>query len=40
LAAGSAVYEAMALLKIDVGGSIPSMPAAGLVYRGLSRRAL
>jgi nucleobase:cation symporter-1, NCS1 family len=37
-AAGFAVYEAMALLKLAVGGSIPSMLAAGLLYWGLSRK--
>jgi putative hydroxymethylpyrimidine transporter CytX len=35
---GFAVYEAMALLKIAVGGSIPSMLAAGLLYWALSRK--
>jgi NCS1 family nucleobase:cation symporter-1 len=35
-AAGFAVYQAIALLKIPVGGSIPSMVAAGLLYWGLS----
>ena len=38
-AAGFAVYEAMALLKLAVGGSIPSMLAAGLLYWVLSRKA-
>jgi purine-cytosine permease-like protein len=39
-AAGFAVYEAIALLKLAVGGSIPAMLAAGLLYWGLSRRAV
>jgi len=38
-AVGFAVYEAIALLKIAVGGSIPSMLAAGILYRLLSRTA-
>jgi putative hydroxymethylpyrimidine transporter CytX len=38
-AAGFAVYEAIALLKLAVGGSIPAMLAAGLLYWGLSRQA-
>jgi putative hydroxymethylpyrimidine transporter CytX len=38
-AVGFAVYEAMALLKLAVGGSIPAMLAAGLLYWGLSRKA-
>jgi nucleobase:cation symporter-1, NCS1 family len=37
-AVGFVVYEAMALLKLAVGGSIPSMLAAGLLYWGLSRK--
>jgi nucleobase:cation symporter-1, NCS1 family len=36
-AVGFAVYEAIALLKIPVGGSIPSMLAAGVLYWGVSR---
>jgi nucleobase:cation symporter-1, NCS1 family len=36
-AAGFAVYEALVLLKAAVGGSIPSMLAAGLLYWALSR---
>jgi nucleobase:cation symporter-1, NCS1 family len=36
-AVGFAVYEAIALLKVPVGGSIPSMLAAGLLYGALSR---
>ncbi len=31
-AAGFAVYEALALLKVPIGGSIPSMLAAGIIY--------
>jgi putative hydroxymethylpyrimidine transporter CytX len=38
-AVGFAVYEAMALLKLAVGGSIPSMLAAGMLYWALSRKA-
>ncbi|MCU0560793.1 MAG: cytosine permease [Desulfobacterales bacterium] len=38
-AAGFAVYQAIALLKLPVGGSIPAMLAAGLLYRVLSRKA-
>jgi putative hydroxymethylpyrimidine transporter CytX len=38
-AVGFAVYEAMALLKFAVGGSIPSMLAAGMIYWALSRKA-
>jgi putative hydroxymethylpyrimidine transporter CytX len=38
-AVGFAVYEAMALLKPAVGGSLPSMLAAGLLYWILSRKA-
>ncbi len=37
-AAGFAVYEAIAVLKLTVGGSIPSMLAAGLLYWVLSRK--
>jgi NCS1 family nucleobase:cation symporter-1 len=37
-AAGFAVYEAIALLKLAVGGSIPAMLAAGLFYGLLSRK--
>jgi putative hydroxymethylpyrimidine transporter CytX len=36
-AAGFAVYEIMALLKAPIGGSIPSMLAAGMIYWGISR---
>jgi putative hydroxymethylpyrimidine transporter CytX len=36
-ASGFAVYEVMALLKAPVGGSIPSMLAAGMIYWGISR---
>jgi cytosine/uracil/thiamine/allantoin permease len=39
-AVGFAVYEAIALLKLAVGGSIPSMLAAGLLYWILSRAAV
>lgn len=39
-AAGFAVYQAIALLKMPVGGSIPSMLAAGLLYWGLSRKRI
>jgi putative hydroxymethylpyrimidine transporter CytX len=35
---GFAVYEAMALLQAPVGGSIPCMLAAGLIYAVLARR--
>jgi putative hydroxymethylpyrimidine transporter CytX len=38
-AVGFAVYEAMALLKLAVGGSLPSMLAAGLLYWALSPKA-
>jgi putative hydroxymethylpyrimidine transporter CytX len=38
-AVGFGVYEAIALLKLAVGGSIPSMLAAGLLYWILSRAA-
>ena len=38
-ALGFAVYEAMALLKLAAGGSIPSMLTAGLLYWVLSRKA-
>jgi hypothetical protein len=31
------VYEALALLKAPIGGSIPSMLAAGMLYWTLSR---
>jgi putative hydroxymethylpyrimidine transporter CytX len=37
-AVGFAVYQAIALLKVPVGGSIPSMLAAGALYWGLSRK--
>ncbi len=36
-AAGFAVYETLALLKAPIGGSIPSMLAAGLLYWVVSR---
>lgn len=36
-AVGFAVYEALALLKAPVGGSIPSMLAAGMIYWAISR---
>ena len=36
-AAGFAVYEALALLKAPIGGSIPSMLAAGMIYWAISR---
>lgn len=36
-AAGFAVYEALALLKVPIGGSIPSMLAAGMIYWAASR---
>jgi NCS1 family nucleobase:cation symporter-1 len=39
-AVGFIVYEAIALLKLAVGGSIPSMLAAGLLYWVLSRKAV
>jgi purine-cytosine permease-like protein len=35
-AVGFAVYEALALLKAPIGGSIPSMLAAGLLYWAMS----
>jgi putative hydroxymethylpyrimidine transporter CytX len=38
-AAGFAVYEAMAFMKLAVGGSLPSMLTAGLLYWALSRKA-
>jgi putative hydroxymethylpyrimidine transporter CytX len=38
-AVGFAVYEAMALLKLAVGGSLPAMLTAGLLYWVLSRKA-
>jgi putative hydroxymethylpyrimidine transporter CytX len=31
-AVGFAIYEALALLKVPIGGSIPSMLAAGMIY--------
>jgi NCS1 family nucleobase:cation symporter-1 len=37
-AVGFGVYEAMALLKLAAGGSIPAMLAAGLLYWALSRK--
>jgi putative hydroxymethylpyrimidine transporter CytX len=36
-AVGFAVYEALALLKVPIGGSIPSMLAAGLLYWAVCR---
>jgi putative hydroxymethylpyrimidine transporter CytX len=39
-AAGFGVYQAIVLLKVPVGGSIPSMLAAGLLYWGLSRKRI
>jgi putative hydroxymethylpyrimidine transporter CytX len=39
-AAGFAVFEAVALLKLPVGGSIPSMLAAGLLYLALRRQSI
>jgi NCS1 family nucleobase:cation symporter-1 len=36
-AAGFAVYEALALLKAPIGGSIPSMLVAGMIYWTVSR---
>jgi putative hydroxymethylpyrimidine transporter CytX len=36
-AAGFAVYEALALLEAPIGGSIPSMLAAGMIYWAASR---
>jgi putative hydroxymethylpyrimidine transporter CytX len=38
-AVGFALYESIALLKLAVGGSIPSMVGAGLMYWALSRKA-
>ena len=38
-AVGFAVYEVVALLKLAVGGSIPAMLAAGLLYWVFSRKA-
>jgi putative hydroxymethylpyrimidine transporter CytX len=35
-ALGFAVYEALALLKVPIGGSIPSMLAAGMLYFAMS----
>jgi nucleobase:cation symporter-1, NCS1 family len=35
-AVGFAVYEALALLKVPIGGSIPSMLSAGLLYWAIS----
>jgi putative hydroxymethylpyrimidine transporter CytX len=35
-AAGFGIYQAIALMQLPVGGSIPSMLAAGLLYRALS----
>jgi putative hydroxymethylpyrimidine transporter CytX len=37
-AVGFAVYEAMALMKLAAGGSLPAMLAAGLLYWVLSRK--
>jgi putative hydroxymethylpyrimidine transporter CytX len=39
-AAGFGVYQAIVLLKVPVGGSIPSMLAAGLLYWGLVRKRI
>jgi cytosine/uracil/thiamine/allantoin permease len=36
-AIGFAVYELIALLKYPIGGSIPSLLAAGLCYYGITR---
>jgi nucleobase:cation symporter-1, NCS1 family len=36
---GFAVYEALALLKLALGGSLPAMLTAGLLYWVLSRKA-
>jgi NCS1 family nucleobase:cation symporter-1 len=37
-AAGFTVYEAIVLLKLSAGGSIPAMLVAGLLYWVLSRK--
>jgi putative hydroxymethylpyrimidine transporter CytX len=37
-AAGFAVFEAVALLEIPVGGSLPAMLVAGLLYLAVSRK--
>ncbi len=36
-AVGFAVFEAIAILKVPVGGSLPSLAAAGVLYWGLAR---
>jgi NCS1 family nucleobase:cation symporter-1 len=36
-AAGFGVYEALALMKVSIGGSIPSMLTAGTIYWAISR---